>query len=155
MLSEMNPILLALHSYWRWAVLLAAGVALIVAVAGLTGRRPFAPWGRKAGVLYVTALDMQFVLGLLLYAASPLTRIALSDMASAMRIKELRFFAVEHLILMLLAVAVAHIGSVRAKHAPDDKTKYRRTFVWYAASLVLLVVGIPWWRPLLRNMTGG
>lgn len=141
-LSQMYPTLLMIHSYWRWMVLFTAVAALAVSILGMAGSRPFAPLGRKAGVLYVTALDMQLVLGLLLYGASPLVRTALSNMAAAMNIQELRFFA----------VTLAHVGAVRARRAPDDRPKYRRMLVWYAASLVAILIGIPWWRPLLRGL---
>ncbi len=48
---------------------------------------------------------------------------------------------------MVIAVALAHIGSVRARRAPDDLAKYRRMLVWNAASLAVILAGIPWWRP--------
>lgn len=149
---KMYPTILALHGSWRWAVLLTAALALSVAVAGLAGRRSFTPWGRKAGVLYVTALDMQLLLGLLLYAASPLVRTALSNFAGAMKIQEMRFFAVEHLTCMLVAVVLAHVGSVLTKRAAEDRVKYRRMLLWNAASLAMIALGLPWWRPLFRGL---
>jgi len=148
------PILLLIHSYWRWIVLLTAVLALLVSISGLDGRRPFAPWGRKAGLIYVTALDMQLLLGLALYGFSPLVRTAWGDIAAAMKVQELRFFAVEHLVAMVLAVALAHVGSVRAKKADDDAVKYRRMLVWYGLSLVVILGGMPWWRPLFRPLLG-
>ncbi len=154
MLSQIYPVVLGLHSGWRWVVLLAAVAALVAAVAGLVGQRPFAPLGRKTGLIYVTALDMQLLMGIVLFAASPLVSAALADMGAAMKIKELRFLTVEHGVLMLLAVALAHIGSARAKRAATDALKYRRMLVWYAASFLVMLAGIPWARPLLRGLVG-
>jgi hypothetical protein len=148
------PILLLIHSYWRWIVLLTAVLALIVSISGLRGRRPFAPWGRKAGLIYVTALDMQLLLGLALYAVSPVVQTAWGNIAAAMKDHNQRFFAIEHLLVMVIAIALAHVGSVRAKKAADDAIKYRRMLVWYGASLVLILGGMPWWRPLFQPLTG-
>jgi len=150
----MYPTILALHSGWRWAVLLTAVLAIIAAVAGLVGKRPFAPLGRKTGLLYVTALDMQLLLGIALFAASPLVAGALGNMGAAMKIKDVRFLTVEHELLMLIAIVLAHVGSVRARRAATDLLKYRRMLVWYAASFLVLLLGIPWARPLLRGLAG-
>ncbi len=149
---QIYPTVLALHSCWRWMVLLAAVVALGIAIRGLAGKHPFAPWGRKAGVIYVTALDMQLLLGLLLYGVSPIVRTAWANMAVAMKVHELRFFSVEHLVSMLIAVALAHIGSIRSKRATSGAAQYRQMLIWYAASLAAILVGIPWWRPLFRGL---
>ncbi len=152
MLQQMFPTVLMIHSYWRWAVLATALFAIVIAALGLAGKWSFAPWGRKAGVLFVTALDMQLLIGLLLYAASPLVRMSFSNMAAAMKIHEQRFFTVEHSVIMLLAVALAHVGAVRAKRAPADRAKFRQMLIWYVASLAAILAGIPWWRPLLRGL---
>jgi hypothetical protein len=80
---------------------------------------------------------------------------ALGDMGAAMKVKELRFFTVEHTTFMLIAIVLAHIGSIRAKRAATDALKYRRMLVWYAASFLVLLVGIPWvLRPLFRGVVG-
>lgn len=151
----MYSAILGLHGAWRWAVLATALLAIVAAVIGLTGKRAFSPLGRKTGLLYVAALDMQFLLGLILLATSPLIAAAFTDMGAAMKVKELRFFTVEHTIFMLVAVVLAHVGSARAKRAAKDRLKYRRMLVWNAASLGVVLVGIPWWRPLLRGLVAG
>lgn len=153
MLLEMYPTLLTVHGFWRWVVLLAALAAVGGAAVGLAGGRPFASPGRRLGVIYVAALDLQFLVGLVLYFISPIVQAAWSNMAVAMKNADLRFFAVEHLVFMLLAVALAHVGSVRSRRAADDRTAYRRMLAWNLASLAVMIAGIPWAsRPLLRGL---
>ena len=113
---------------------------------------PFAPWGDRSRSLYVGAVDIQFLLGLLLYAASPVTRSAWMNLSLAMKQQELRFFSVEHSLTMLLAVALAHIGAGRVRGATGDPKKFSRLLIWNALSLFAILAGIPWWRPLLRGM---
>jgi hypothetical protein len=150
--TNLYPILLTIHSYWRWLVLLAGAAAVIMGMAGWAKRLPFAPWGSRVSRLFVIAMDVQLVLGLWLYAVSPLVRDAWRNMAAAMKQHELRFFAVEHTMTMLIAVVLAHVGSWRCKRAPDDLGKYRNVLGWYLASLVVILAGIPWWRPLFRSL---
>ena len=150
MLSNFFPILLLLHSLLRWFVLLAGVAALIGCFLGLTGKRPFAPLGRILGLIYVSVLDTQVLVGILLSFASPLARALWADPAVGMKNHDLRFFAVEHTVVMLLALALAHVGAVKSRKSKDAAKAYSVALTWYALSLVVILAGIPWWRPLLR-----
>jgi hypothetical protein len=99
----------------------------------------------------VATIDLQLLVGLILYfAVSPLTRMAFQNMAVAMKDHELRFFSVEHTTYMLIAVILAHVGAVMSRRAATDRAKYRAATIAYAISLLVMLAGIPWWRPLLR-----
>ena len=105
--------------------------------------------------LAIVAVDVQLFLGLCLYAVSPLVRAAWANMAGAMEQHELRFFSVEHLTVMILAVAAAHVGSWRAP--PQGGAPVGLRFIkgggWRAFGCVL--IGVPWWRPFLRALNLG
>ena len=155
MLTNFYLIVLTIHSYWRWVVLLAALTAVSVAVAGLIRRSAFHPAGRQAGIFYVAAIDTQLFMGLWLYSVSPLVRLAWANLPAAMKTHDLRFFAVEHITAMLLAVALAHVGVLRGRQARTDRARYLNLAGWNAASLALILVGLPWWRPFLRVAWNG
>ena len=143
-------ILLTIHSDWRWLVLLSAVFAVAVAAAGLARQLPFTPVARWASLGFIAAMDVQLLLGIVLYFISPIMQVARMDMAAAMKQHDLRFFAVEHVTLMLLAVILAHVGSFRVKRALTDVGRYRNMLGWYIGSLVLILGGMPWFRPLFR-----
>jgi hypothetical protein len=147
--------LLSLHGIFRWIVLVAAAAAVIVAAVGLIKQRAFKPLGRRFSSIFVGLLDLQFLLGILLFLTSPIVKSAFSNFKAAMKTQELRFFTVEHTLMMVIAVAIAHIGAVRSKKAPSDSVAYRRMLVWFAISIALIAFAIPWWRPLLRAFAGG
>ena len=151
MLAENYSLLLTIHGAWRWVVLLAAGGSLAWAVAGWARGLPFAPWGDRARSCCVAAVDIQLLLGLPLYAASPIVRSAWMNLSLAMKQPEPRFFSVKHSVTMLLAVALAHVGAVRVRAAADDRRKFSRLLLWNGLSLLAILIGIPWWRPLLRG----
>ncbi len=155
MLTHPYPLLLVIHSYWRWLVLLAGAAAVVCGVAGWAKRLAFVPLGRRTSLLFVSVMDVQLVLGIWLYAISPVVREAWGNMAAAMKQHELRFFAVEHTTTMVIAVAFAHVGAWRCKRALDDPARYRNLLGWSAAALVVLLAGIPWWRPLFRSLSLG
>jgi hypothetical protein len=144
--------LLHLHNATRWLVLIAGVIAIGIAVVGLVQRRPWTRTTKFGSLAYVISMDVQLVIGLLLYVVSPLVQRGFADPAAAMRDSGVRFFFVEHLLLMVLAVAAAHVGSVAARRAPDDATRYRRTLLWFGLSLLLVLIAILWWRPLFPGV---
>jgi hypothetical protein len=148
--------LLILHSMLRWLVLIAGVAAVAQSWAGWLGNRPFTPAARGLGLLFIVSLDIQFVVGLVLYLwASPFTRAAFADFGAAMRNPALRFFAVEHIMMIVIAMAVAHIAQRRAKRAATDQARYKVRAIAWTVALVLILVAIPWpgrnaGRPLFR-----
>lgn len=148
----MYAALLHTHNLTRWIVLVAALVALVWALQAWLGGRPFEKRHRIANLVFVASLDVQLLIGIALYAVSPLVQIALSDMGAAMGIHELRYFAVEHLSIMLVAVALAHVGGALSRRAPDDRGKHGRALLWFGLSTLAVLFAIPWWRPLFPGM---
>lgn len=141
----MYGIALIIHSWLRWAVL-AAGIAAVA--------RGGAP-GSSTGRWFTILLDVQLLIGLLLYfVLSPFTTAALGDFGGAMKNPQLRFFAVEHTFGMVIALALAHIGTAKLKKAPTGR-RPRLAMIFYGLALVAILVSIPWpgmpaGRPLFR-----
>jgi hypothetical protein len=150
----MYSIILLLHSWLRWAVLLAGFV--VVARALARGGRPWTPTDERAGSWFVITLDLQFLLGALLYfALSPITRQAFDDFGAAMRTSGIRFWAVEHLFGMVIAIALAHVGKSRIRKAATDARRHRLALIFFGLALLAVLVSIPWpampnGRPLFR-----
>jgi len=150
MTASPYSLILALHDDLRWLVLLSVVTAIITALSGLLGKRPFRPLGRVTGIVFVSLMDLQFLLGLILCFLSPWVARFWSSPAAAMKVKEARFFGMEHLVIMIAALGLAHVGAARSKRAGDDAKGYRTALVWFSLSLLLILAGIPWWRPLFQ-----
>lgn len=148
----MYATVLAIHNILRWVVLIAGVLAVGRALLGWFGKNPWSELDRRLGVIFTSSLDTQLLLGLLLYIfLSPITRGAFSDFGAAMAIPNMRFFAIEHIFYMLLAVVFGHLGSVFAKRAEEDK-KHQRAAIWFGLSLILILSGMPWMRPLFPGL---
>ena len=151
MLQNIYPQLLAFHGLIRWFVLLGGLIAFLKAASGWSGQKPASPILVRFGVIFVGFLDLNFLLGLILYfGASPVTKMAFQNMSLAMKDHELRFFSVEHTTFMFLALISAHVGAALARKGKTDLKKYRGATIGFGLSLLLILAGIPWWRPLLR-----
>jgi len=134
-----------LHSWLRWAVLLAGVVVWFRAISGKTARRPWTPQDELWGLLLTISVDLQFLVGVALYALfSPIVRQGLRNFSVAMQINVVRFFTIEHVIGMIAGIALVHIARVKIRKAADAERKHRIAMVWYGIALILMIVSIPW-----------
>jgi len=147
----MYAVLLYVHSYNRWLVLLSGAVALVVTYRSWLGVGAYGRVESLSGRTFRGLLDLQVLLGLALYGLSPIVRTGLRDLGAAMSVKELRFFAVEHITGMLIALAFMHTGAARVRRADNDAAKLRQQALWQTLAAISIVVSVPWWRPLVRN----
>ena len=141
--------ILATHNIVRWLVL-AAGVWAVVRC--WMGWRSRAVWSEKdAGAvkLFVNALSLQFVVGIVLYAVSPLIRAGLADMGAAMRTASVRYFVVEHVAVMLVAIALGHIGAAKVRRAASDSARFQTATIWLGLALAAAAGFVPWDRPIV------
>lgn len=144
-MATVYAMVLTIHSLVRWVVVIAGIAAVIMAYAGWFGNRRWTSSTVRLNMLFTTFLDLNVLLGFFLYfILSPLTRGALQNMGDAMKDSNVRFFTVEHLLIMLVAVVVAHIGSSRAKKAADDKGKFKQAAIFFTIAMILIFLGIPW-----------
>jgi hypothetical protein len=147
---------LFIHSWLRWAVILAGLVATLRALTRVNGQRPWTSGDESAGRWFVMMLDVQVLLGLIMYfLLSPFTRAALQDFGASMGNSGMRFWAVEHPFGMLIATALAHVGRVRTRKAPEDRRRHRAAAIFYTLALIAILISIPWpgianGRPLFR-----
>ncbi|MFN5926856.1 MAG: hypothetical protein ACK45X_01900, partial [Roseiflexaceae bacterium] len=118
-------VMLFLHSWMRWAVVITAVLVIVQAFRGWSGGVAWDATKARFASWFVNTTSIQLVLGLVLYGfLSPVTLQAFSDMGGAMKDSVTRFWAVEHMSVMLVAVALAHIGAGRVKKAADDQAKH-------------------------------
>ncbi|MGD2155469.1 MAG: hypothetical protein PVG14_07575 [Anaerolineales bacterium] len=147
----MYTLILSIHNLFRWVVIVLAVIAIIRALSGWFANRKWASSDRKIGLFFSISMDIQFLLGLLLYIfLSPITKAAMSDFGAAMSNMELRFFGLEHLFYMLVAVVFVHLGSVLSRKVNEDAAKHRRAALWFTGAIIIVMLAIPWSRPLFR-----
>ncbi len=147
----MYALFLTLHSLARWVVIVLAVVVVVRALLGWRRGNPWTDLDNRLGLFFTIGLDVQVLLGIILYLfLSPLVGAAFQDFGAAMRDSELRYWGVEHIALMIVALVLAHVGRSIARRAPDDIEKHKRTLIFYGLSVLIILLAIPWWRPLLR-----
>ncbi len=142
--------LLHTHNLFRWLVLLMLIVAIALAFAGWFGKKEWTKKDNLAGLLLTIFIDVQFLIGFILYAfASPLTKAAFANFGAAMKNSDLRFYAVEHVLMMAFALALVHVGRAKSKRVLGAWKKHRAAAIYYGIALVVIALAIPWDRALM------
>ena len=148
----MYTLVLLLHSWLRWVALVAGVGATAATLTDRTGTARADWWG----LVLMMALDIQMLLGLLLYLVlSPFTIEAMRDFGAAMKNPALRFFAVEHVSLMFATVVLVHVGRVLARKASTPDARRLRLLLCFGLATLLMILAMPWpgmssGRPLFR-----
>jgi len=132
-------IVLATHNIVRWIILVLGIIALFRAYRGWLGKQPWTSTDRKVGVFFGSALDVQLLLGIVLV----ILLVTQSGFAS------LGPYLLEHVLPMVVAVILAHVGSVRSRKAGADAEQHKQAAIWYTIVFLVILVAIPWYRPLL------
>jgi hypothetical protein len=142
----MYNILLILHSLLRYALVFTAIFAIYRAIVGWQGNKPFTSADNKASVFLVMFMHTQLLIGFLLYFVfSPFAELAI-DMKNPV----VRFWKVEHLAMMVIAVALFQVGRIVSKKAATDVEKHKKAAIFYLIGFVILMAGIPW--PFMKTV---
>ena len=143
----MYTTVLIIHSWLRWIALVTGVGATFAAMSWRPAPGDVSKVSRVDlwGLFLIIALDIQMLLGLMLYLVlSPTMKEILAHFADSMKDPATRFWAVEHVTAMFAAVAVAHIGRVLARKAATPAAKRNRLIACFAVATILMLIGIPW-----------
>ena len=147
----MLDILLALHIILRWVVVVLGIVVLGWGLWGWVGKKAWEKKDRMLGIAFTSAYDMQILLGILLYFFSSsygLNAFLAQTVGEVLGNETTRLFAVEHPVIMLLAVVFAHLGNILPKKAKDDPTRHKQAAICFGLAILLTLAAMPWARPL-------
>lgn len=137
--------LLHTHNLLRWVVLILAIITIYRYVMGWLQKKNYSAADNRIGGFFVGSLHAQLLIGLILYFfLSPITKVALNDFGLAMKDAVLRFWAVEHFTIMLLAVVIAQVGRSISKKRSSDEQKFKIAVVYYIIALLIILMSIPW-----------
>jgi len=136
--------LLHFHSLLRWVLLLLLIATVFKALTGRSGGRKFTSGDARLSLFTMISAHLQLVFGVFLYMVSPVVQSAIGDMGMAMKDPIARFWAVEHITVMIAAIGLLTIGHIKAKKAAEDASKFKAQAVYFTAGLLLILVSIPW-----------
>ncbi|WP_299672726.1 hypothetical protein [uncultured Polaribacter sp.] len=132
------------HSYWAYIVLAILIFAVVNAVIGFTQKKAFKDKDLRIGLFTLILSHIQLLIGLVWYFMSPWFDLLITDASTVMKTKEIRLLAVEHPIMMILAIVFITIGWSKHKKKTTDTAKFKTFVIFYGIGLLLILSRIPW-----------
>jgi hypothetical protein len=136
----MKDFLISSHSGFRWIVLLFLVYAVFNAFSKWRFGKAYTGTDKLVNLLTMIFFHTQFLFGLLLYFFSDKVQFNGNTMSNSM----LRFFTMEHFLMMTVVFVLITMGRKRAEAATTDKAKFRKYMIWYGVSLLIVLAAIPW-----------
>jgi len=140
---------LHLHDTLRWLILPVALITILKYFIGWFNKKNWGKSDNILGAILTGLVDLQLLTGIVLYAIlSPITQAAFRDFGMAMKTSELRFYAVEHTTMMLVAIILIHVGRIKSKRSTENKTQFINGLLFFGIAYIMILAAIPWQRIL-------
>lgn len=134
----MYSILVHSHSGIRYISLILLILLMVRGIKGLKSAK-LLPGDKRILTFTTISLHIQIIIGFVLYFISP--KVVFS--ASTMGTDILRFFTMEHILMMLIGIGFVTVASVKAKSQNSVKS-YKTILIYGGLGFVIILAGIPW-----------
>ena len=124
------------HSGLRYIVLILVLGAIVQSLLGWIGKKPYTEGNRKLNLFALISAHTQLLIGLILYFISPLVQFSKATMKDATT----RYWTVEHISMMLIAIALITVGYARSKRVASPEKKHFNVFMFYFLAIIMVVV---------------
>lgn len=136
-----------LHSGWAYVTLLILIFAVVNVITGLVSKREFKDRDLRISLFTLIVAHIQLIIGFIAYFLSAQFQYLLDNgMGAAMKESEIRYFIIEHPLIMILSIILITIGFSKHKRKTSDKEKFKVIAIYYGLALIFILSRIPWSR---------
>ncbi|NML23250.1 hypothetical protein HHL16_20395 [Pseudoflavitalea sp. G-6-1-2] len=141
----MHDGLVHLHSILRWVILVLLIIAIFRHLSGMNNKRPISAQDKKIDLFLMISAHTTFLVGLILWIMGPwgLKTIQTMGMGGVMKNSVFRFFAIEHLVGMLISVVLITAGRSFVKKSSDAGV-HKKAFWLFLIALIIILASVPW-----------
>ncbi|MCB0736120.1 MAG: hypothetical protein KDC92_01310 [Bacteroidetes bacterium] len=129
-----------MHNLLRYALLIVLLAAIIRSFSAMFSNAGYGKLDNKLGLWLVLLTHVQIIIGLALYFMKG-WHSHISEMAEA----AVRYRALEHPLVMIIAAVLITIGRSKGKRKTTDKGKHQFAGILWLIALVLILSRIPSW----------
>ena len=137
--------LLYLHSLMRWIILLLLVIAILRHLSGMMSKRLVNAADKRIDLFLMISAHITLVIGLYQWIVGGygLKSIMNNGFGVVMKNNILRFWAVEHIFGMLVAIAFITIGRGAVKRAAGPGA-HKKAFWFFLLALLVILATVPW-----------
>jgi NADH:ubiquinone oxidoreductase subunit 2 (subunit N) len=133
----MNSILTHAHSGLRWVAI----ILLLLAIINAFTSKTFEKKHKMINLFTMITLHTQLIIGLVQYF---ITSDKVKFFDGWMKEAAFRFYGMEHLMGMLIAIVLITVGYSKSKRGTTDSEKFKPIKLFYLIGFILIIASIPW-----------
>ncbi len=138
-------ILVVLHSWLRWILLILLLASIVKSLSGFSGKKALSAGDKKLWLFTMITAHITLLIGLiLLFVGTYGIAKGVPEGVSVMKNATYRFYWVEHPVMMIIAIALITVGRGQAKKSISDYSKYKKAFWFFLIALLVILAAIPW-----------
>ena len=127
-----------LHSGFRYIVFVLLLIAIIQSLLGWINRKPYTETNRKINLFTLISAHTQLLIGIVLYFLSPYVQFN----SDTMKNDTIRYYTVEHWVMMLVAIILITVGYSRSKKIIMPESKHRTVAIFDLIALFIIIGAI-------------
>ncbi len=151
--------LLHLHNLLRWIILVLLVVSILKSYNGWKSNKTFMAGDKKIWLFTLISAHITLLLGLYQWTLGRfgLFTYVKPEGVSMMKDSTLRFYQMEHPVMMIIAIVLITLAYGNAKKAVPDDQKFKKAFQLFSVALIVILLAVPWpfreiGRPLFPGM---
>ena len=113
-------------------------MAILLSLVGWFGNKLYTKTNRLVNLFTMISAHTQLLIGLCLYFVSPLVTFS----SETMKDPTTRYWSVEHISMMIFAIALITVGHSRSKKTINPVAKHRSVAIYYSLALLVIVLAI-------------
>ena len=129
--------LIHLHSFLRYVAVILMIWTIIHAFMNMKKSDADAS---KWSMVSMIVLHTQFLIGLVLW----INKFTGTPAGEIMKVKDNRYFIMEHSLMMLIGIILISIGHIKGKKAADMQKRYKTVFTFFLIGFIIIMAMIPW-----------
>lgn len=132
-----------IHVYISAITLLAGLMTVTLAIHGWRNHREFSRKDAISSLIFSIGLYFQLILGFMIYFTLRTSlEGAVWDVPDTENDASLRFWAIEHIALMILALFLTQLGRLFVKRSGKSILKFKASLFYNSASLLLILFSL-------------
>ncbi|ULQ53633.1 hypothetical protein [Flavihumibacter fluvii] len=138
--------LLHLHNFARWIILILLLIAIYKHYMGMTKKLSYSASDRKVDLFLMITAHITLLVGLYQWVAGELglKLIQASGFGGVMKDSVQRYWAVEHMVGMLIVITLITIGRGKGKPATAGPDEHKKAFYFFLLAFLIILLNAPW-----------
>lgn len=128
-----------LHHYLPYVLFFLMGLVILKSIKGMVNQEEYTESDKKLGLFAMIVAHVQLTVGIALYFVSDMV----ISMGDAMKDATTRLYAMEHPLMMVIAIVLLTMARSKTKNL-SDVSAHKKNLLFFVLALVAIVSRIPW-----------